>query len=369
MLIGLPKEIKDNENRVGLTPAIIDALVHQGHRVIVQRSAGVGSGISDQEYIEVGATIVETASDVFSQADMVVKVKEPQQSEIAMLRPGQILFTYLHLAPDREQTDGLINSGAICIAYETVEDRNGRLPLLTPMSEVAGRLSLQVGAHYLEKPNGGRGVLMAGVPGVEPANVVIIGGGVSGVKAAKAAVGMGARVTIFERSLDRMRYLADIFNGRLKVIMSNKHNLMKYLETADLVVGAVLIPGAAAPRVITRDMLSVMQEGSVMVDISIDQGGCFETSRPTSHSDPVYTVDGVIHYCVTNMPGAVSRTSTFALTNATADYVMALARDGVAALKKDAGFMKGLNVYKGHLTCKPVAEAQGRNYTDPEGVL
>ncbi len=364
MIVGIPKEIKDNENRVGLTPAIVDALISGGHKVVIEKSAGIGSGLSDQEYLDVGATILNTADEIFGEADMIVKVKEPQAVEIARLTEKHILFTYLHLAPDKAQTEGLLNSKCAAIAYETVEDKNGRLPLLTPMSEVAGRLSIQMGAHFLEKPQGGKGVLMGGVPGVEPANVLILGGGAAGIKAAKAAVGLGARVTIFEKNLERMRYLADVFQGRLKVIMSNRHALLEYLARVDLVVGAVLVPGAAAPRVITRDMLKVIPKGSVMVDISIDQGGCFETSRPTSHSDPVYEVDGVVHYCVTNMPGAVARTSTFALTNATSDYVMKLADGGLSALKQDPGFLKGLNCYRGYMTCEPVAEEQGLKYTD-----
>jgi alanine dehydrogenase len=369
MIIGVPKEIKTLENRVGLVPATVAELSGQGHTVYVENNAGLGSGFSNQDYEAVGAKVLATAQEVFAIAEMIVKVKEPQSSEISMLRPDQILFTYLHLAPDAEQTEGLINSGAICIAYETVEDRNGRLPLLTPMSEVAGRLSVQIGAKYLERPNGGKGVLMNGVSGTASAHVVVIGGGVSGTEAAKVAIGMGAKVTLFERSLDRIRYLKDIFGNSCEVLMSNKLNISAALKTADMVIGAVLVPGAAAPRVVTKEMLGLLEKGSVMVDIAIDQGGCFETSKPTSHSDPVYDVDGITHYCVTNMPGAVPRTSTFALNNATYHYVMQLANKGLDSLKTDPGFLKGLNVYKGKLTCSAVAEAQGKDWVEPASVL
>lgn len=369
MKIGVPKEVKNLENRVGLIPATVADLVAAGHSVYVQANAGVGSGCSDSDYQAVGAQILPTAAEVFAVAEMIVKVKEPQPAEISMLRPDQILFTYLHLAPDPVQTEGLMNSGAICIAYETVEDRNRRLPLLTPMSEVAGRLSVQIGAKYLERPNGGKGVLMSGISGTRSANVLVIGGGVSGTEAAKVAIGMGANVTIFERNLERIRYLNDIFAGKCEILMSNRVNIEKLLSTADMVVGAVLIPGAAAPRVVTRENLSLMEKGSVLLDISIDQGGCFETSRPTSHADPVYDVDGITHYCVTNMPGAVPRTSTFALNNATYHYVMALANKGLSALKEDPGFMLGLNVYKGVLTCAAVAAEQGKTYSAPNTVF
>jgi alanine dehydrogenase len=369
MIIGVPKEIKTLENRVGIVPATVAELVGQGHTVYIENNAGLGSGLPNEEYIAAGAQVLGTAAEVFAIAEMIVKVKEPQPSEIAMLRPDQILFTYLHLAPDAEQTEGLMKSGAVCIAYETVEDRNGRLPLLTPMSEVAGRLSVQIGAKYLERPNGGKGVLMSGISGTKSAHVVVIGGGVSGTEAAKVAMGMGAKVTLFERSLDRIRYLNDIFAGKCEVMMSNKLNIVNALKTADMVVGAVLIPGAAAPHVVTREMLQHLEKGSVMLDISIDQGGCFETSKPTSHADPVYDVDGIIHYCVTNMPGAVPKTSTFALNNATYHYIMQLANKGLESLKADAGFLKGLNVYKGVLTCKAVADAQGKEYKEPIEVL
>ena len=369
MIIGVPKEIKTLENRVGLVPATVAELSGQGHTVYVENNAGLGSGFSNQDYEAVGAKVLATAQEVFAIAEMIVKVKEPQSSEISMLRPDQILFTYLHLAPDAEQTEGLINSGAICIAYETVEDRNGRLPLLTPMSEVAGRLSVQIGAKYLERPNGGKGVLMNGVSGTASAHVVVIGGGVSGTEAAKVAIGMGAKVTLFERSLDRIRYLKDIFGNSCEVLMSNKLNISAALKTADMVIGAVLVPGAAAPRVVTKEMLGLLEKGSVMVDIAIDQGGCFETSKPTSHSDPVYDVDGITHYCVTNMPGAVPRTSTFALNNATYHYVMQLANKGLDSLKADPGFLKGLKVYKGKLTCSAVAEAQGKDWVEPASVV
>lgn len=369
MIIGVPKEIKTLENRVGIVPATVAELTGQGHTVYIENNAGLGSGLPNEEYIAAGAKVLATAAEVFAIAEMIVKVKEPQPSEIAMLKPDQILFTYLHLAPDAEQTEGLMKSGAICIAYETVEDRNGRLPLLTPMSEVAGRLSVQIGAKYLERPNGGKGVLMGGVSGTASAHVAVIGGGISGTEAAKVAIGMGAQVTLFERSLDRIRYLKDIFGNSCEIMMSNKLNISNTLRTADVVIGAVLIPGAAAPRVVTKEMLGLMETGSVMVDIAIDQGGCFETSRPTSHADPVYDVDGITHYCVTNMPGAVPKTSTFALNNATYHYIMQLANKGVAALKTDPGFMKGLNVYKGQLTCGAVADAQGKAWVEAEGVV
>lgn len=369
MIIGVPKEIKTLENRVGLVPATVAELSSHGHTIYVENNAGLGSGFSNQDYEAVGAKVMATAQEVFAIAEMIVKVKEPQPTEISMLRPGQILFTYLHLAPDAEQTEGLMNSGAICIAYETVEDRNGRLPLLTPMSEVAGRLSVQIGARYLERPNGGKGVLMNGVSGTPSAHVVVIGGGVSGTEAAKVAIGMGAKVTLFERSLDRIRYLKDIFGNSCEVIMSNSLNISTALKTADLVIGAVLVPGAAAPRVVTKEMLGLMEKGSVMVDIAIDQGGCFETSKPTSHAEPIYDVEGITHYCVTNMPGAVPRTSTFALNNATYHYVMQLANKGLDSLKADPGFLKGLNVYKGKLTCSAVAEAQGKDWVEPASVL
>lgn len=365
MIIGIPTEIKNNENRVGLIPSTIQTLTSQGHAVYVQHNAGIGSDISNEDFTSVGAKILPTADEIFAIAEMIIKVKEPQASEIAKLRPEQILFTYLHLAPDAPQTEGLMSSGAICIAYETVVDPSGKLPLLFPMSEVAGRLSVQVGAHFLEKPNGGKGVLMSGVPGTEPAKVVIIGAGASGMMAAKSAVGMGANVIIFERNLDRMRQVDDIFGERATILMSNQYNIEKHLKDADLVIGAVLIPGAAAPKVITKEMVSLIPKGSVMVDIAIDQGGCFETSKPTSHADPTYIVDGVIHYCVTNMPGAVAKTSTYALNNAIGWYVLQLANKGLEALKQNEGFMKGLNVYKGKLTCKEVAQEQGKEYTNP----
>src|SRR5208282_5287485 len=316
MLVGVPKEIKDNEFRVGMTPAAVAELVHHGHRAIVEKGAGVGSGSPDEEYARAGAELAETPAEIFARAEMVVKVKEPLAEERKLLRPGQILFTYLHLAPDLPQTQDLVASGAVCIAYETVTDPQGRLPLLTPMSEVAGRLAPQVGAHALEKAQGGRGVLLGGVTGVPAAEVVVIGGGVSGANAVTIALGMGANVTVVDKSNDTLRRLAAQFGTALRTIYSTRAAIADLVTRADLVIGAVLVPGAAAPKLITRAMLKTMKPGSVIVDIAIDQGGCCETSKPTTHSDPTYVVDGVVHYCVTNMPGAVAKTSTYALTNA-----------------------------------------------------
>ena len=328
MLIGVPKEIKNHEYRVGLTPGGVRELVEHGHQVLIQSTAGEAIGFSDDLYLAAGARIADDAEAVFAEAQMIVKVKEPQPVECKMLRAGQILFTYLHLAPDPEQAQGLIDSGCIAIAYETVTDRNGGLPLLAPMSEVAGRMSIQAGAHALEKAQGGLGVLMGGVPGVPPADVVVIGGGVVGINAARMAVGMGANVTILDRSLPRLNYLDTVFDGRLNTIYSTRDSVEEYVHVADLVVGAVLIPGAAAPKLVTRAMLGQMNNGAVVVDVAIDQGGCFETSRATTHQDPTYIVDGVVHYCVANMPGGVARTSTMALTNATLPFVTALADKG-----------------------------------------
>lgn len=357
MIIGLPKEIKNHEYRVALVPAGVQKLVDAGHRVLVQRGAGEGSSIEDQEYREVGAEIVDTAAEVFAGAEMVTKVKEPLADEYDYLRPGQLLFTYLHLAASRELTEALLAKKVIGIAYETVETANGKLPLLTPMSEIAGRIAVQEGAKFLEKTFDGRGVLLGGVPGVRPASVVVIGGGIVGYNAAKVAAGMGARVTILDIDLERMRYLDDVMPPNCTTLMSNPINVRKSLMDADLVIGAVLIEGARAPILVSREMLGVMKPGSVIVDVAIDQGGCCETSRPTSHGDPTYVVDGVIHYCVTNMPGCVSRTSTFALTNATYPYVQILADLGFdKAIEQYSELRKGVNLYQGYLTLKPVAE-------------
>jgi len=356
MRIGVPKEIKNHEYRVGLVPAGVRELVAAGHQVSVQSSAGAGIGVEDAAYVTAGAKIVATAKEVFDGSDMVVKVKEPQLAECKMLRPGQILFTYLHLAADAAQANALMASGATAIAYETVTAPNGSLPLLTPMSEVAGRMSVQVGAASLQKANGGLGVLLGGVPGVPPAKVVVLGGGVSGTSAAEIAVGMRADVTVVDRSLKRLRELDALFGGRLKTAASTAEAIESLVTQADLVIGAVLVVGAAAPKLVTRDMVSKMKKGAVMVDISIDQGGCFETSKPTTHAEPTFVVDGVVHYCVTNMPGAVPRTSTFALTNATLPYVRQLADLGAEkALAADPHLAAGLNVHAGAITCEAVA--------------
>ncbi|MEA3178664.1 MAG: alanine dehydrogenase [Gammaproteobacteria bacterium] len=360
MRIGVPKEIKNNEYRVGMVPAGVRELTVAGHEVLVETGAGNGIGVDDAQYMAAGASIANTAAEVFEKADLVVKVKEPQPAECAMLRPGQVLFTYLHLAADPVQAKGLMKSGATAIAYETVTAPNGSLPLLTPMSEVAGRMSIQVGAASLQKANGGFGVLLGGVPGVQPAKVVILGGGVAGKHAAEIAVGMRADVTIVDRSLDRLRELSATFGASLLTAYSTTETVERLVREADLVIGAVLVAGAAAPKLVTRAMLSTMKRGAVLVDISIDQGGCFETSRPTTHADPTFVVDGVIHYCVANMPGAVPRTSTFALTNATLPYVRALADLGwQAALKRDTGLAAGLNVHNGEITHDVVARALG----------
>ena len=370
MIVGLPKEIKDNENRVALVPAGVRALVSYGHEVVVEKGAGTGSGIADAEYSAAGARLVPTADEVFARAEMIVKVKEPVGPEYQRLRAGQILYTYLHLAPARELTEMLLERGVAGVAYETITGANGSLPLLTPMSEVAGRMSIHVGAFYLQKSNGGRGVLLSGVPGVPPADVVIIGGGVVGTNAAKIAAGMGADVTILERSPDRMRELDDIFFGRVKTVASNAQTLEEGCRRADLLVGAVLIPGAAAPKLVTRELISQMKKGSVAVDVAVDQGGCFATTHATTHSDPIYTVEGVIHYCVANMPGAVARTSTFALTNSTLRYALELANKGLKrAVTEDPHLACGLNTYGGKLTYRAVAQAQGRAYTPLEQAI
>ena len=363
MRVGVPKEIKNNEYRVGLTPASVAELTAAGHEVIVETKAGMGIDFDDQAYTDVGARIVATAAEVFAQSDMIVKVKEPQQSEIAMLEPRHLLFTYLHLAADKPQAEGLMKSGATCIAYETVTSSNRSLPLLKPMSEVAGRMSVQVGAHYLEKEQGGRGVLLGGVPGVAPAKVAILGGGVSGLNAAQMAVGQRADVTIYDISNDRLAELDTYFGSQIKTAYASKAAIANAVANAELVIGAVLVPGAAAPKLVTRDMLKTMKRGSVIVDIAIDQGGCFETSRPTTHQDPVFEVEGVIHYCVANMPGAVARTSAFALNNATLPFVLRLANQGAeAAMKADPHLANGLNVSGGKIRHQAVAEALNLPY-------
>ncbi|WP_439141891.1 alanine dehydrogenase [Planktotalea sp.] len=367
MKIGCPKEIKPQEYRVGMTPnAAHEAVVH-GHSVLVQTCAGVGAGFTDEDYIAAGAEIAGTASDVFAKADMIVKVKEPQANERKMLREGQLLFTYLHLAPDPEQTKDLLASGCTAIAYETVTDRSGGLPLLAPMSEVAGRLAPQVGAWTLQKANGGRGVLMGGVPGVGPARVAVIGGGVVGTHAARIAAGMGADVTVLDRSLPRMRYLDDVYGGTFKTSYASAGNTAELVAQADMVIGAVLIPGAAAPKLVTREQLSSMKQGAAIVDVAIDQGGCFETSKATTHDDPIYDVDGIMHYCVANMPGAVARTSTIALGNATMPFMLALADKGwKQACADDPHLLEGLNVHAGQLTYFAVGKALGLDVISPQ---
>jgi alanine dehydrogenase len=363
MRVGVPKEIKNHEYRVGLTPSSVSELVAAGHEVIVETKAGTGIDFSDEDYVEAGARIVGSAAETFAASDMIVKVKEPQAQEIALLEPRHLLFTYLHLAPDPDQAHGLIKSGATCIAYETVTARDGSLPLLKPMSEVAGRMSVQVGAHYLEKEQGGRGVLLGGVPGVAPAKVAILGGGVSGVNAAQMAVGMRADVTIYDISMTRLAELDMFFSSQIKTAYASKAAIAHAVQNAALVIGAVLVPGAAAPKLVTREMLKTMKRGSVLVDIAIDQGGCFETSRPTTHENPVYEVDGVIHYCVANMPGAVARTSAFALNNATLPFVLKLANQGAeAAMKADPHLANGLNVSGGKIRHRAVAEALNLPY-------
>ena len=370
MIVGVPREIKDNEARVGVTPAGVKALVEAGHKVLVETRAGDLSGFSDADYQDAGAEIVGDAGYVWGMADTVVKVKEPVEQEYSYFREGLVLFTYLHLAPVPVLTDKLLQSKMIGIAYETVRDRQGTLPLLTPMSEVAGRMSVQVGAVYLEKERGGRGILLGGVPGVPPAHVTIIGGGIVGTNAARIALGFGAKVTLVDVNLSRLRELDDMFGGRLYTLASNSYNVANATREADLVIGGVLIPGATAPKIVTRTMVSRMKKGAVIVDVAIDQGGCVETARPTSHSNPSYVVDGVVHYCVTNMPGAVPHTSTLALTNSTFPYLMRIANLGAReALKQDAGFAEGLNTWMGTLTHRGVAESQKRPWTGAASVL
>lgn len=364
MKIGLPKEIKDNEYRVGLTPAGVHSLVTAGHTVYVQKSAGEGSGFPDEQYVKAGGEILETADDIWGVGDMIVKVKEPIAPEYPRMRENQLLFTYLHLAPEFELTKQLLERKVTGVAYETIVDKQGKLPLLTPMSEVAGRMSVQVGATYLEKMNGGKGILLGGVPGVPAANVVIIGGGVVGTEAAKMAVGLGAKVTIIDINLDRLRQLDDIFLSKVQTLASSRYAIHEAISHADLVIGGVLIPGAAAPKLVTRDMLKDIPNGSVLVDVAVDQGGCFETTHATTHSNPTFYEEGVLHYCVANMPGAVPRTSTFALTNATLPYALALANKGFEkAVSDDAGLKEGVNTYQGKLTYEAVATSQGLTYS------
>jgi alanine dehydrogenase len=370
MLIGVPKEIKNHEYRIGLTPSGVKELARHGHQVMVENNGGLSIGFTNEQYVEAGAEIIVTAAEIFARADMIIKVKEPQPIECKMLRQGQLLFTYLHLAPDPEQTRLLLASGATCIAYETVTQDGPGLPLLAPMSEVAGRMAIQAGAHCLEKAQGGNGMLLGGVPGVESAKVLVIGGGVVGVNAARMAMGMGADVTIFDRSLERLKELDMAFGGRLKTIYSTADAVEKHAIEADLIVGAVLIPGAAAPKLISRELVSRMKTGAVMVDVAIDQGGCFETSKATTHQDPTYIVDGVVHYCVANMPGGVARTSTMALTNATLPYAVNLANKGAsAALRDDVHLRNGLNVHAGMVTHKAVSDALGCEFVDPCSAL
>jgi alanine dehydrogenase len=363
MLIGVPREIKDHETRVGLVPHGVAALREAGHQVLVESRAGEGSSLTDDEYVAAGAEVVATAAQVWGRAQLVAKVKEPQPAEYSHFRPGLILFTYLHLAPLRELTDRLLASQVSGVAYETIREADGSLPLLTPMSEVAGRMSVQVGAQYLERPNGGRGILLGGVPGVAPANVVILGGGIVGTNAAKIALGLGGHVVLIDRNLNRLRDLDDIFNGQAVTLASNAWTIGENLKTADLVIGAVLIPGASAPKLVRREMIAAMKNGAVVVDVAIDQGGCFETSHATTHTEPVYVVDGVLHYCVSNMPAAVPHTSTFALTNATFPYLLELANHGLeGACERHAPLKQGVNTYQGHVTHRGVAESQGREY-------
>ena len=370
MLIGVPKEIKNHEYRVGMVPASVREVISHGHQVIVETNAGIGIGFTDEDYVAAGAEIRDSAEKVFAEAEMIVKVKEPLAEERARLREDQILFTYLHLAPDLPQTEDLIKSKAICIAYETVTSNQGSLPLLAPMSEVAGRMSIQAGAQCLEKSKSGRGMLLGGVPGVSPAKVVIIGGGVVGTNAAQMAIGMGANVVILDRNIDVLRRLDAQFNGQLETVFSSKDALESHVLSADLVIGGVLIPGAAAPKLVTADMIKQMKPGSAVVDVAIDQGGCFETSKPTTHAEPTYIVDDVVHYCVANMPGAVPRTSTFALNNATLPFIINIANKGYkAALEADKHLLNGLNVHKGMVTCKSVAENLGFEYVEPADAL
>ncbi|WP_369916324.1 alanine dehydrogenase [Xanthomonas sp. NCPPB 3005] len=369
MLVGVPKEIKNHEYRIGLTPAGVRELVLHGHQVLVQRDGGQAIGLTDADYARAGARMADDAASVFAQADMIVKVKEPQPDECAMLRPGQLLFTYLHLAPDPAQAGALLRSGCTAIAYETVTDGHGGLPLLAPMSEVAGRMAIQAGAHALEKAQGGSGVLLGGVPGVKPAEVLVIGGGVVGINAARMAMGLHARVTVLDRSLERLKYLDELYGHQLTTLYSTRDAIEQCLPHTDLVIGAVLIPGAAAPKLVSRAQLALLRPGSVLVDVAIDQGGCFETSHATTHQQPTYEVDGIVHYCVANMPGGVARTSTFALTNATLPFVLQLAEHGLQALRDDQDLRNGLNVHAGKLTHRAVAQALGEDFVRPLDAL
>ncbi len=370
MRIGVPAEIKNHEYRVGLVPASVAVLVTAGHEVAIQAGAGAGSGFTDDEYNAVGASIVASAETVYAEAEMIVKVKEPLLPECELMPEDQLLFTYLHLAPLPELTDALLNKRITGIAYETIEDRRGQLPLLTPMSEVAGRMATLVGAYYQQRAYGGRGTLLCGVPGVNPGSVVIVGGGIVGLNAAKVAIGLGARVTVLDLNLERLRFFDDTFGGQIATVVSNSHSLAVEAAKADLLIGAVLIPGRSAPKLITREMLKDMKPGAVLVDVAVDQGGCAETTHATTHSDPVYEVDGVLHYCVANMPGAVPRTSTVALNNATLPYALSLANQGFKdAAAKDPGLKLGVNTYAGHVTCGPVAESQDRPLTDLDSLL
>ncbi|UKE70862.1 alanine dehydrogenase [Xanthomonas cerealis pv. cerealis] len=369
MLVGVPKEIKNHEYRIGLTPAGVRELVLHGHQVLVQRDGGQAIGLTDADYERAGARLADDAASVFAQAEMIVKVKEPQPDECALLRPGQLLFTYLHLAPDPTQANALLHSGCTAIAYETVTDGHGGLPLLAPMSEVAGRMAIQAGAHALEKAQGGCGVLLGGVPGVKPAEVLVIGGGVVGINAARMAMGLHARVTVLDRSLERLKYLDELYGHQLTTLYSTRDAIERCLPHTDLVIGAVLIPGAAAPKLVSRAQLALLRPGSVLVDVAIDQGGCFETSRATTHQQPTYEVDGIVHYCVANMPGGVARTSTFALTNATLPFVLQLAEHGLQALRDDQNLRKGLNVHAGKLTHRAVAQALGAEFVRPLDAL
>jgi len=370
MLIGVPKEIKNHEYRVGMTPAGVYELIRYGHKILVESNAGLAIGYGDEDYIKAGALIAKSAVEVFERAEMIIKVKEPQASEYKMLRSGQVLFTFLHLAADQELAKGLLDSDCVAIAYETVTDDNGGLPLLAPMSEVAGRLAVQAGAHALEYHKGGCGILMGGVPGIKPANVVVIGGGVVGMNAARMAAGLGADVTVFDRNLNVLKKIDNDFNGRIKTIYSNHMNLEKAIRSAHMIVGAVLIPGAAAPKLVSRHMLKEMKKGAVLIDVAIDQGGCFETSMPTTHQNPTYIVDDVVHYCVANMPGAVAKTSTLALTNATLPFVVDLANKGwKQAVLENKHLMNGLNICRGNVTYYAVARDLGYNYVDPNSLI
>ena len=369
MIIGVPKETKSHEYRVGLTPSSVLEITKRGHKVLIESTAGVGIGASDQEYIDSGAEIAENAKDIFAVAKMIVKVKELQPEEYDLINENHILFTYLHLAPDLTQADSLIASGAAAIGYETITDDAGTLPLLTPMSEIAGRISIQIGAHYLEAPQGGSGVLLSGAHGVRPGHVMVIGGGAVGINAARIALGIGAEVSILDNNTVRLKEIDEIYKGNLSTIYSTESTIESELKKSDLVIGAVLVAGASAPKIVTKDMLSLMKPNSVMIDVAVDQGGCFETTRPTSHDDPIFKVDTITHYAVGNMPGAVPHTSNYALNNATLPYVLKLADKGLDALKEDQNFLNGLNVYKGKITHKAVADALGKDFADPAELL